>query len=505
MYFTWAGGVASMDVRSAVRRGWRAAWRGRPDPGGTGTSSARTRSTSAPAVVDTGTGYHQPYNDYTGEEPEISMEQLVRRRATDLKFRLAVNMYTAYSVGVGMSHSADEGNREGRAALEIVDAFCEEQDIDSLNQRVASDVWAAGNAFVYPVQKKRPARMTGLRLIPLSSIVSIRRDIDGDIVAYRQRTRQGDRYLEPGDVLHFAWLPEDASAWGTGLGQPLARAGMGYMTANGKRTRRPPWFEISEMTDDVAAKITYAGMPRYSISMPGLDDQRMADVTRVFSGLEPLQHIVNNFDTKVETIALDTASRFDSFLTKLDNQMVAGVMSPIPRLWSSLNFTYASSKEALAATFPLIHMYQRAHARFVERQIYGPIIMQAGRDPAKAKVRVSWGTREPLDVEGLSKVIQMLGTPAMEGRIDPESIITMIQEAGVPVEKAEDPPDPNAPAQGGGMAKDLRDLRRIRDEYAERRVPVSALPPDEQYRALRLALMRRVVGASAGGNGHAAR
>ena len=369
--------------------------------------------------------------------------------------------------------------------MEIIDAFAEEQDLDSLNQRVAQDVWACGNAFVWPVGPKRPKKINSLRLIPVSSIVGIRRDPDGDVEEYRQRTKSGsERIIAAGDILHFAWLPEDSSAWGSGLGQPLARRGLGYKTANGKKSTRPPWFEISEMTDDVASKITYAGLPRYAVSMPGLNDDRMADVNRAFDNLEPLQHVISNFEAKVDTIALDTASRFDSFLSKLDNQMVAGVMSPIPRLWSSLNFTYASSKEALAATFPLVAMYQRAHARFLERQIYAPVLMQAGRKPAKAKLRVSWGTREPLDMEALAAALAALGSPVLAGQLDPESVLRLVQEAGLPVEPAkEGEPAAGSPAAGGTMAKDLRDLRALRDEYTERRVPVSTLPPEEQFKS----------------------
>ena len=479
--------------------------RGRVPLGGTGSGNTVGASASKPSIVDAGTAYRQgSYNDHIGEEPEISMEELVRRRATDLKFRLAVQMYTAYSVGVGMSHAAEQ-NREGKAALAIVEAFCEEQDLDSLNQRIAQDVWATGNAFVWPVGPARPRKIKSLRLIPVSSITAIKRAEDGDVEQYRQRTaRGGDRHIRAGDILHFAWLPEDASAWGTGLGQPLARKGLGYKTANGKKSTRPPWFEISEMTDDVASKITYAGLPRYAVSMPGLNDDRMAEVNRVFDSLEPLQHVISNFEAKVETIALDTASRFDSFLSKLDNQMVAGVMSPIPRLWSSLNFTYASSKEALAATFPLVAMYQRAHARFLERQIYAPVLMQAGRKPAKAKLRVSWGTREPLDMEGLASALAALASPVLAGQLDPESVLRLVQEAGLPVEPAKEgeaAAGSAGAAEGGTMAKDLRDLRALRDEYKERRVPVSTLPPEEQYKALRLALLKKALGPH-GGNGH---
>ena len=499
-----------MGIAGTVRRAF--ALRGRPRPGGTGGQGGSGRgagavSTSRPAIIDAGRQYgrgHQ-YNATTGEEPEIAMEQLVRRRQTDVKFRLAVQMYTAYSVGVGMAHAADEAEAQGRKALKAADKFCEEHDIDSLNQTVARDVWAAGNAFVAVDIGGRPKRTRSLRPIPLSSIVGILRNEDGEPLAYRQHSAMGDQNVDPGAVLHFAWAPEDGSAWGEGLGQVLARPGMGYTTANGKRSRRPPWFEIAEMTDDVAAKITYAGLPRYAVSAPGLHDSKVADVSRTFDGLEPLSHIVSNFETNIDTIALDTASRFDSFLQKLDNQLVAGVMSPLPRLWSSLNFTYASSKEALEATFPLIAMYQRAHSRFLERSVYAPVLMQAGIDPTKAMLRVTWGTREPLDMEALGKVMAMLSGPPLEGAVDPESILSLVQEAGVPIEPAK-PEDAAAGAGAAGgagapMAKDLRDLRRIQDEARDGRVPISTLPPDDQYRALRLALLRKVVGQ--GGNGHA--
>ena len=97
-----------------------------------------------------------------------------------------------------------------------------------------------------------------------------------------------------------------------------------------------------------------------------------------------MRHVATNVDMDVSTLALETASRFDPFITKLDNQMIAGVMTPIPRLWSSLNFTYASSKEAIEAAMPLVRMYQRAHAEFVEQELFAEVLMADGRDPRRA-------------------------------------------------------------------------------------------------------------------------
>lgn len=66
----------------------------------------------------------------------------------------------------------------------------------------------------------------------------------------------------------------------------------------------------------------------------------------------------------------------------------------MPRLFSTPGFTEASAKAALELQDMLVKPIQRYIKRQVEREIFRPVLEQAGLDPAEARVRLNWGAPE---------------------------------------------------------------------------------------------------------------
>ena len=419
-----------------------------------------------------------------GIDAEVPLSQIVDYRKTDVKFRLAVLMYTAYSVGPGFHNTADMSTPTGKSCLKLIDDFAEEWNLDELNQLIALDVWASGNAFLEPLGNT-DKRLLGIQMLPLSSFKKIRRDEHGEVLDFIQEWGGRNATLEPSAVYHFKWLPEDASAWGSGLGQPMARQGYGYKSTSGKTINRPSWFSISEAMDDISMKMTYAGLPRYDVYAKVADDQ-VDDISRTYQKLDPLQHSIRNFEGKTETISLDTQNKFDTFIRKVDDQIISGVMTPIPRLWSSLNFTYASAEAAIDATLPLIRMNQRAHKRFVENCIYKPLIMQEKSEDAvkKANVRLNWGLPEALEIDDIVKVWNILKDPKFDGSFDPKDILGMLAEAGVNITPLEKPVEK--------IDTQIRDLHILQNSK-DKKIPLSMLSKQEQLRELKVMAMKKLV------------
>ena len=411
-----------------------------------------------------------------GVAADVEMAELVARRKTSLIFRLAVATYTAYSTGQGFYNTAADDSRTARACLEIVDEFCDTWDVDSLNQKIAMDVWTAGNAFVAPLGTDK--ELMGLAMIPLSSIKRIRREDDGTPVSYHQVWGATNQNLPPKAVYHFAWMAEDASAWGSGLGQPMARPGLGYRTSTGKVVYRPPHFESQEMVDDVMARMTYAGLPRYSISAPGVQPDVIAKMQAMLNKQDPLQQLITNVEHKVETLSLDTNGKFDSFIRGIGDNAINGVMTPIPRLWSSMNYTYASAEAAIEATLPFVKMYQRAHKRFIENKVYKSLVMQDGKDVRKYSPSLNWGQQDTLTLADIKSVVDILKEPAFAERIDPESVVDMLISAGVPIKKREIQDDVDALGDALGAG--------------DRPVEPEDLSPGEQADIIRLKLMQKM-------------
>ena len=214
--------------------------------------SARRHAAAVATVADPDDEGAWGGTDPTSTAGTIPLRDLVRRRQTDLKFRLAVWTYTAFSTGAGFHLSTPKeliGTTPARKGIELIEEWSTAWHLDALNQLIAADVWTSGNAFLYwadvpRARRGRPAPPgPGVGILPLSSITGIRRDADGNVLGYVQDW--GGKHADiddPEKIRHFRWQPEDASAWGTGLGQPMARRGMGYKTGSGKTTRRAQWF-----------------------------------------------------------------------------------------------------------------------------------------------------------------------------------------------------------------------------------------------------------------------
>ena len=419
-----------------------------------------------------------------GIDAEVPLANIVEYRKTDVKFRLAVLMYTAYSVGSGFHNTADITTPTGKACLELIDNFCDEWNLDELNQLIAMDVWATGNSFLEPLGNN-DSRLLGIQMLPLSSFTKIKRDEYGDVIEFIQEWGGKRRNLEPSAVYHFRWLPEDASGWGSGLGQVMARKGVGYKSTSGKTIKRPSWFSISEAMDDISMKMTYAGLPRYDVYAKVPDD-KVAQINHQYEQLDPLQHSIRNFEGKTETISLDTQNKFDTFIRKVDDQIISGVMTPIPRLWSSLNFTYASAEAAIDATLPLIRMNQRAHKRFVENFIYKPYIMQEKNEAAvkKANVRLNWGLPEALEIDDIVKVWNILKDPIFTDSFDPQDILSMLSEAGVNITPLEKP--------ASKIDSQIRDLHKLQNTK-EKKIPLSMLSKEDQLKELRVMTMKKLL------------
>ena len=91
-------------------------------------------------------------------------------------------------------------------------------------------------------------------------------------------------------------------------------------------------------------------------------------------------------------MTLDPRARFEYYVEHLINQFYLGCETPLPRLFSTPGFTEASAKAALELQNMLITPVQRYIKRQVEREVFDLVLAQAGLDPAKAQVRLQWGS-----------------------------------------------------------------------------------------------------------------
>jgi len=82
-----------------------------------------------------------------------------------------------------------------------------------------------------------------------------------------------------------------------------------------------------------------------------------------------------------------------------------GGQTPISKLLTTLGFTEASANAAIEVAERHVMSLQRFTKRIVEREVFVPVIQQAGLEPKKADCRLNWGMPEKPDVEALLPVL----------------------------------------------------------------------------------------------------
>ena len=376
---------------------------------------------------------------YDWSEGEVSLSKIINYLQRDIKFQYTVFTLMAYSVGRGFNNSANTKIPAGRKCLDLINNFCNEWDLDSINQSMGIDGWASGNGFLNVVGAGD--KVEGLYTIPLSSIKDITLDENGEVIFYKQLTDNGFVTDAPADqIAHFKWLPLNGGKFGEGIGQSLARRGVGYKTSSGATVRRPSFFTMAEMMTDVNVKMFYSGQSRYLITPDNdipLNETAAENLQKGFSKLDPLQHLTSPNKIKVQEIALASRAAWDPLLTRFDKEFSVGTKSPLIELMSTLDFSYASSKTALSTAFPLMDSFSRAYSRFIEKNIYDPLIVQEGKNPEIVDVKINWGPQEKISIEDIQLIQTILNQPNLTENHDPKDIIDMLIECGVPLESTE--------------------------------------------------------------------
>jgi len=424
--------------------------------------------------------------------PEIPMATLYRYYKTAYLLNSTVNTHTEHSVGNSFHITANTDTAKGKEAFELINKFAYEINLEKLNRQIAIDMWIAGNCFMTPLElekgDKKELLIKGAEVLPLSSFVAAYRDRDGNISKWRRYSDQhapdDDRNsVMADDILQFSRNNENGSPWGNGVGQVVCRRGVGYNNTSKKRVIRPALVEVWEMLDDVLPKQVYGGLPKFFGSGKGASKQVMDQLGQKLAKANPLQTVMTNADIKIESLMLDTKNRFNDALMRIQNASILALQNPMIQLWTSMSFTYASSKEAMEAMMPLIKGYERDHKRFIEQYLFRPVIEYYMDEKAwdKVNIELHWGEPDNLELDSIETVTRIASYPIMRGRLNPDDIINMLKESGIevsPVEQEEkqEPPskldpveDPDNPEQDD-IVKHLEDARKTQKHAQSRKI-----------------------------------
>lgn len=326
-----------------------------------------------------------------GEQPAVSFQNCIEAYLKDPACKAFVDFLADQVVGAGFYTTANAEYAEAEKVKRLVDGFCEWVNLDGLLQTGAREIIASGNSFW---EKIEPDRLMDLRILPLTSISRIKRDVYGSIQGYGQSAAYGGKTLAPERIIHFKWNAVDGEPYGTGVLRPLLEK----MTVEGET--RMSFLDMKARIEKMLPEIfeKYAGPDELWI-FEGVSDEQLAEYQHIIKTKPKAgARFVYNRPADIKTVQIDPRTQFQTYLEHIINQIYLGGQTPLPKLFTTPGFTEASAKAALELAERKVIAIQRFIKRIVEREIFAPIIAQAGYDLMQAGVRLNWGMPEKSEI-----------------------------------------------------------------------------------------------------------
>lgn len=350
----------------------------------------------------------------TGETPPTSFETLLTIYVSDPAARAAVDFLADQAVGAGFYTTA-----EVPEAKTIVDTFNEITHLDELLLQTAREIVAFGNCFW---EKLEPERLEALQILPITSLERIVRDAYGDVQGYKQSFSYGNITLDPDRIIHFRWNTLNGEAFGTGVLRTLTE----QLKLTNTETRPSFATMKANMEKSMTEIIRKHAGPTEIWKFEGLSNDRISEYAAMLKSMprEGARFVVNT-PVEVEVVSVDPRSRFDAYVEHVWNQYLLGLQTPLPKLFTTPGFTEASAKAAIQIAERKVLALQRFIKRIVEREVFAPIVNQAGMDARKAKCRLQWEQPEKpqLNVEDVLKAFE-------SGAVNAEEVRAMLVKAG---------------------------------------------------------------------------
>jgi hypothetical protein len=340
-------------------------------------------------------GYAYPAGKQIFEYPEIPLKDIIKLYQRDPTCKASVDLLAMAAVGMGFYTTFNTEYYRGEKAKQRIDDFNEQVNLDGLLLDGTRYLVACGNDFWLKIT---PTKLEDFIRLPIESIKSIERqplDKDGlkipyGVVGYNLDYKYGGKQLKAEAVIHFKLNTLEGSAFGTGILQVL----LYRLTLYG--WTRPAYAEVKAKIEKIIPDIfqKYAG-PDVLCLIEGAREDEIKKFEKAIKSRPPEGAWL--FYTRkgdIKPVQLDPRARFEYYVDHIINQIYLACETPLPRLFSTPGFTEASSKAALDLQDMLIRPIQRYVKRLVEREIFAAVLEEAGFDPAKAQVRLNWGTPE---------------------------------------------------------------------------------------------------------------
>jgi hypothetical protein len=349
--------------------------------------------------VKSKSGYTSPQPPFVYDTPTLPLSDVIKLYERDPTCKASVDLIAASVVGSGFYTTVNENYPKASQAKQVIDDFSENVGLDSLLNDMAKMLVACGNDFWL---KLSPQNIQTLYRLPIDAVEHVQQNyieektlkLPYKIEGYKLRHTYGGDTLSPNALVHWRINCLDTSGYGTGMLQVLLHS------LTFQSIKRPAYASMKAKIERVMPRIfeKYAG-PDVLALLENADDATILQFQQAIRNRsEEGAWLFYSGKGDIKPVAIDPNARFEFYVDHIINQFYLGCETPLPRLFSTPGFTEASANAALELQKMLMQPLQRYIKRQVERELFTPILIQAGLDPIHAQVRLNWNPYKTTEI-----------------------------------------------------------------------------------------------------------
>jgi len=332
---------------------------------------------------------------------QVNWKDLIKKTEADTMVMASADILAEHVAGTGIYTTGET------VAKDLVDDFFDDVNMDQLLMEQARDTHLYGIHLWQKYGDPFRRTLTDLKIVPLESILRVKRKTNGDWDTLYQTTEYGGGAVPASQLVIHKWRPSNQSAFGRGIAQGM------YMSKTYKLVIRdsqgvvlssrtiivPSLYDSRTMMYDMMVKVFQRyGMP-YQVyvlgdATSGVEAAKAssADIDAMTASIRERREVAIDKPFQIVSDTIDPRSRFEAYFTEMSNQNIMAMQSPMLKLFAAPEgLTEASARTALRAFDRQIVARQRFQRRIVEREVVVPLLEGNAIKPADADIDVLHG------------------------------------------------------------------------------------------------------------------
>jgi len=399
-----------------------------------------------------------PLGGSVAEYPPVGFADYIEAYIKDPDIAASVDFLTNQVVAPGFHVESDD-----EEAKRLIDEFCAKVNLDNLLFSVVKEVVLTGNSFLRYRFDSR-GRLDGLIHLKISGVKRVLKGRETNRpIAYVYAPDGIEQEIPAEEIIHFAWNPVDGSVFGVGIARQLLEPRT-IMLDNGKVVQVNSLLKHKWRMEWTMQRLLEKYVSRHVYNFPKLSEEVLKQkVIPYLQSLEPGQDFVINYEGfEVKEVSIDPRAKFEAYIEYLHNEVLAGLRTPVVKLFTTPGFTEASARAAVEAAEHHVRALQRFIKRVIEQKVFNRVLEDHGFDPSEVRVRLNWGLPERPEIS-LGDLFRAAYPPSevYEPLVSRREARKMLRDLGWPLE-----PEPEQ-EEGEGVSEFWRPARRPRTMWVD--------------------------------------